>query len=86
MPRLFDEVMPDFAFFQSGVDVLATDRLGRLGLTPEGCRQRDLFVFESCKKNGVPVVAVMGGGYSHRLADIVEAHCNTYRMAVQTYF
>ena len=39
------EVQPDFAFYLSGVDVLQTDRFGKLGLTVEGCKQRDAFVF-----------------------------------------
>lgn len=86
LPRLFDEFQPDFAFYQSGVDVLATDKLGRLALSREGCRRRDLYVFSLCKKNGVPVAVSMGGGYSPRIADIVEAHANTFRSAQWVYF
>lgn len=86
LPRLFDEFQPDFAFYQSGVDVLATDKLGRLALSREGCRKRDLYVFSLCKKNGVPVAVSMGGGYSPRIADIVEAHANTFRSAQWIYF
>ncbi len=86
LPRLFDEVQPDFVFFQSGVDVLASDQLGRLGLSAGGCRQRDAYVFGVCKQHRVPVVACMGGGYSRRLADIIEAHANTYRVAQEIFF
>lgn len=86
LPRLMDTVQPDFVFFQSGVDVLATDKLGKLGLSTEGCRQRDRTVWETCKRNRVPVVASMGGGYSARLADIIEAHANTYRLAQEIFF
>ena len=81
LPRLLDEVEPDFVFYLSGVDVLATDKLGRLSLSLEGCRQRDRFVLESCRRNRVPVAVSMGGGYSERLAHIVEAHANTFRVA-----
>lgn len=35
-------------FYQSGVDGLNTDRLGKLGLTPEGIQWRDALVFEKC--------------------------------------
>lgn len=83
---LMDSVQPDFVFFQSGVDVLATDKLGRLGMTIEGCKQRDRKVLEICKINGIPLVASMGGGYSQRIAHIVEAHANTYRLAQEIYF
>jgi acetoin utilization deacetylase AcuC-like enzyme len=86
LAMLMDEVQPDFAFFNAGVDVLETDKLGRLSLSLEGCRQRDKIVFETCKQNKVPLVVSMGGGYSARVATIVEAHANTFRMAQSVYF
>ncbi|HBF21484.1 MAG TPA: histone deacetylase [Cryomorphaceae bacterium] len=86
LPRLLDEVEPDFIFFQSGVDVLKTDKLGRLGLSQEACKERDRTVFTLCKKNNIPVAVNMGGGYSERLADIVDAHANTFRLAQEIWF
>ncbi|MFN4145428.1 MAG: histone deacetylase [Runella sp.] len=86
LPRLFEQHQPDFAFFISGVDILATDKLGHLSISLEGCRRRDEMVFEHCQHYQVPVVVSMGGGYSPRLADIVEAHCNTFRVAQKMYF
>ncbi len=84
--RLLDEFQPDFIFFQSGVDVLATDKLGRLGLSLYGCKERDRIVFEACKKHSIPVVTVMGGGYSPDIKQIIEAHANTFRLARELYF
>ncbi|GAA4371247.1 histone deacetylase [Hymenobacter saemangeumensis] len=81
LPALLTRVQPDFIFYQAGVDVLATDKLGKLALSPVGCRQRDEFVLGLCKDRQVPVAVSMGGGYSERLADIVDAHCNTFRVA-----
>ncbi|QNR25002.1 histone deacetylase family protein [Croceimicrobium hydrocarbonivorans] len=86
LPRLLDRLNADFIFYQSGVDVLATDKLGRLGMSIAGCKERDRFVFEEAQKRQIPVVCSMGGGYSERLADIVEAHANTYRLAQTMYF
>ena len=86
LPRLMDEVQPDFVFFQSGVDVLATDKLGRLGLTMAGCKARDRFVLQTCRDAKVPVAINMGGGYSEKIANIVEAHANTYRLAQEIFF
>ncbi len=86
LPRLIDIVKPDFIFYQSGVDVLETDKLGRLGLTIKGCKERDRFVFELCKSNEIPVAVSMGGGYSTRITDIVQAHANTFRVASEIYF
>ncbi len=86
LPRLVDEQMPDFIFYQSGVDVLATDKLGRLGLTLEGCKQRDRMVLQLCKQHQIPVACSMGGGYSEHITHIVEAHANTYRLAQEIFF
>ena len=86
LPGLLERVEPDFIFFQSGVDVLKTDKLGRLGMSIHGCRERDRIVLESCKRHAIPVAVNMGGGYSERLADIVEAHTNTFRLAQEIFF
>ncbi|MFN8343878.1 MAG: histone deacetylase [Spirosomataceae bacterium] len=86
LPQLIEEQKPDFAFYISGVDILETDKLGHLKITQAGCRRRDEIVFEQCKQQQLPVVVTMGGGYSPRIADIVEAHCTTYRVAQELYF
>ncbi len=85
LPRLIEQHRPDFAFYLSGVDVLATDKLGHLALTPEGTAARDRFVFEQLHARSIPVVVCMGGGYSPRLADIVNAHVRTFKLAVERY-
>lgn len=85
LPGLLDGIKPDFVFYLSGVDVLETDKLGKLSLTIQGCKERDRYVFEECHKRDLPVAVSMGGGYSERLATIIEAHANTYRMAEAVY-
>jgi acetoin utilization deacetylase AcuC-like enzyme len=86
LPRLIDEVAPDFIFYQSGVDILASDKLGRLNVSMEACKQRDKFVFQQCLINKIPVAVSMGGGYSEDIKVIVEAHCNTFRLAQELFF
>lgn len=86
LPELIDRVQPDFVFYLAGVDVLETDKLGRLSLSLAGCKARDRFVLETCKKNGLPLAISMGGGYSPRIAHIVEAHANTFRLAQEIFF
>ncbi len=81
LPKLVEEQKPDFIFYQSGVDVLATDKLGKLSLSRQGCRNRDEIVLQLCFNKQIPLAVAMGGGYSERMADIVEAHCNTFRTA-----
>jgi acetoin utilization deacetylase AcuC-like enzyme len=80
-PRLLDEVEPDMVFYQCGVDILETDKLGRLGVSTAGCAARDRRILERCHTDEVPVVCSMGGGYSPDIWHIVEAHCNTFRIA-----
>lgn len=86
LPDLLQAVQPDMVFYLSGVDVLASDKLGRLDLSLHGCQQRDEMVFHHCRAAGLPIAVSMGGGYSPRLADIVDAHCNTFRVAQEIYF
>jgi len=75
----------DFAFYLSGVDILETDKFGKLKVTMEGCKQRDEFVFNTLKKLNIPVVVSMGGGYSPDIRTIVEAHCQTFRAAKEIF-
>lgn len=86
LPRLINEFAPDLIFYQSAVDVLATDKLGKLGMTIEGCKARDEYVLRQAKLASIPVAIVMGGGYSEDIEDVVEAHCNTFRLAQEMYF
>ncbi len=72
---------PDFAFYLSGVDILETDKFGKLKITLAGCKERDAFVFNTLKDHQLPVTVAMGGGYSPDVKTIVEAHCNTFRLA-----
>jgi acetoin utilization deacetylase AcuC-like enzyme len=82
--RLIDETLrqsePDLVFYNAGVDPHADDRLGLLTLTDQGLRVRDTLVAEACAKSNVPLVGVLGGGYSkdalavaHRHTFLVEA-------------
>lgn len=82
---VFDSFQPDFAFYLSGVDVLSSDKFGKLKLTMEGCRKRDEIVFSSLQQRGIACAVAMGGGYSPDLRTIVEAHCNTFRTAKEVY-
>ena len=86
LPKVFEKFEPDFVFYLAGVDVLENDKLGRLSMTIEGCKQRDQFVLELCKKNNLPLQISMGGGYSVNIKDILEAHSNTYRLAQEIFF
>lgn len=81
LPKLIETQKPDFIFYLSGVDILDTDKLGKLSCTIKGCKKRDEVVFNLCKKHQIPVQCSMGGGYSPQIKTIIEAHANTYRVA-----
>ncbi|WP_430898933.1 MULTISPECIES: histone deacetylase family protein [unclassified Paraflavitalea] len=86
LSEILEKEQPDFAFYLSGVDILSTDKFGKLNVSMEGCKARDEYVFNSLKKKNIPCTVAMGGGYSPNVKDIVEAHCNTYRAALDIYF
>lgn len=81
LPKLIEKQKPDFIFYLAGVDILASDKLGKLSCTIEGCKKRDELVFELCNNYQIPVQVSMGGGYSPNIKTIIEAHANTYRAA-----
>lgn len=82
---LIEKVRPDLILYLSGVDILESDKLGRLSVSKEGCKRRDEHVFALCEKLQIPISVSMGGGYSEKLSDIIDAHANTFRVAVE-YF
>ncbi|MBB2148380.1 histone deacetylase family protein [Pedobacter gandavensis] len=84
LPELLKH-QPDFVFYLSGVDVLESDKLGKLALSKEGCKTRDKMVFTFCKENNLPVQVSMGGGYSPNIRDIVEAHCHTFKIGLDIF-
>ena len=86
LPRLIQQEKPDFIYYLCGVDVIETDKLGKLGLTINGCKERDNFVLQTCFDLKIPVMCSMGGGYSLDINIIVNAHANTFRLAQEIYF
>ena len=64
---------PDLILFQAGVDGLKSDALGKLNITREGMRKRNNLVFEMIKKESLPTVIFMGGGYSKPISDTIDA-------------
>ncbi len=74
------EFRPEVVFYQAGVDGLATDKLGLLSLSPNGLAERDRMVFHALAQNGIPIVTVLGGGYSEPIDLTVDAHASTFLM------
>ena len=82
---IIQQVKPDFIFYQAGVDILETDKLGKVNCSIEGCKQRDELVLSLAKQYNIPIQCSMGGGYSPNLTTILKAHTNTYKIATKLY-
>jgi len=76
---------PEIVFYQSGVDPLEGDKLGRLSLTHAGLIDRDRRVMALAKSNGIPLVVTLGGGYAEPVSRTALAHANTFRTAAEIY-
>lgn len=86
LPGVYALAQPELVFYVSGVDVLAGDKLGKLALSKEECRERDRYVAQFFSQRNIPLVAAMGGGYSPEIAHIVDAHCATFDEIQEAYF
>jgi len=84
LPRVW-EFRPDFVFYQSGVDGLREDKLGKLSLTHAGLEERDRRVMTAARSYGKPFVLLLGGGYAEPIEATVQANTNTYRMAASVW-
>lgn len=65
---------PDLVFYNAGVDPHRDDRLGLLDLTDEGLAARDALVFAEGMRRGIPIVGVLGGGYSKDVGALARRH------------
>ncbi len=82
LKNALDKLEDDYriAYVIAGTDVLASDPLGRLGLSISECVERDKLVYEKLQSLSIPAVFVGGGGYSSESAQaIIESikclHC-----------
>ena len=81
LKEIHQKFEPQFIFYLSGVDILESDKLGKLNLSIQTCKRRDTLVLSYAKHYQIPVQISMGGGYSPQLRTIVDAHTNTFREA-----
>ena len=85
LPRVLDSQRPEIVFYLAGADPYEGDLLGRLKLTIEGLRARDRYVFDECRRRGIPVAVTMSGGYAPDVEAIVTIHRNTIDEARRAY-
>ncbi len=74
---------PDMAFFLAGADVHHDDRLGKLALTRAGIAARDRLVLQTCRRQGIPVVVTMAGGYGRDIHETVAIQLQTVKLCAE---
>lgn len=85
LPHLLDALEPDLVFFNAGVDPHRDDKLGRLALTDEGLRRRDAYVVEQALRRDIPLVAVIGGGYTTDIDALAQRHAIVFEAMADRY-
>jgi acetoin utilization deacetylase AcuC-like enzyme len=79
LPPLLDALRPDLVFYNAGVDPHRDDRLGRLALSDAGLYARDRYVVGEARARGIPLVAVIGGGYTHDVDALAARHALVFQ-------
>lgn len=83
LPQLTERYKPDLILYDAGVDVYRGDRLGRLDLSLDGIARRDRYVISHAFDAGIPIAAVIGGGYDSDLHALSDRHAIVHRIAEQ---
>lgn len=65
--------------YVAGLDAHQADRLGKLALTDAGIERRDQIVLNWAAKHGLPVAAVMAGGYFPDLEHLTDLQLNVVK-------
>jgi len=74
---------PECLFYLAGADPYEQDQLGGLRLTLDGLRARDRIVIDQARRNRLPMVIVLAGGYARRVEDTVAVHTATMKEAAR---
>ncbi|NQT23468.1 MAG: histone deacetylase [Candidatus Omnitrophica bacterium] len=83
IPRAISDFKPDFIMYVAGADPYEDDQIGNLGLTLEGLKKRDEYIFTQGKNFEVPIAVVLAGGYAYRQEDTVNIHFNTVKAGIE---
>lgn len=75
----------DLVIYDAGVDISATDILGKLKVSDNGLYRRDWWVLNECMSRRIPVCAVIGGGYDRDLMRLAAKHSLLPRAAIQLW-
>jgi acetoin utilization deacetylase AcuC-like enzyme len=85
LPKVLEGHDPDLVFYLAGADPYRDDQLGGLGLTLEGLRRRDQFVYDSLRDRDTALAVVLAGGYAFRSEETVAIHVATIEELVSRF-
>ena len=85
LPKVLEGHDPDLVFYLAGADPYRDDQLGGLGLTLEGLRRRDQFVYDSVRDSDTALAVVLAGGYAFRSEETVAIHVATIEELVSRF-
>ena len=86
LEALLDTVCPQLVLYDAGVDVFEHDPLGRLCISEQGIADRDRGVIERCRRRGIPVATVIGGGYDDDREALARRHGIVIEQAFELQF
>jgi len=82
LSEVLSRFKPDVVIYDAGADVHIDDELGHFHITTAGVAARDELVFDKCDRAGLPVCAVIGGGYQRNIPALVDVHFQLFRAAL----
>ena len=59
LPEAIDVVKPDLIIYIAGTDIFEKDPLGQMGISKDGIKKRDEFVFNQALSKKIPIVMVL---------------------------
>ena len=68
VPEAIARFKPDLVVYNAGSDVLESDPLSSLRMSPAELNERDLYVVSYLREKNIPVAMVLAGGYSKESA------------------
>lgn len=76
---------PDIIIYDAGVDIHQDDRLGHLNITDQGLFKREQLVLSIAQNSGIPIAAVIGGGYDRNETSLSQRHSQLFKAANQLF-
>ncbi|MCG3175040.1 MAG: hypothetical protein GMKNLPBB_03374 [Myxococcota bacterium] len=85
LPGVVEQARPDIVFYLAGVDVVESDRFGKMRVTGAGLRAREDYVLRMMHMMEIPLVLTLAGGYAPTVERTAHLHAAVHRAAKEIY-